>query len=243
MGLSAPRPAGPPAADAAELGRHLRAAGAGLLLDLDGTLVDSEPVHRAAFVEYFASRGWQVDDEVLPAFTGRRAPEVFAALDGPWRGEDPHAVTDAVIDVLRASDERPEPVPGAVELLLACAATALPVAVVTSAHRSWADGAFDDLERLGAPRPRAVVAEDCVQGKPHAEPYRRGAELLGLDPAGLLAAEDAPAGLASARAAGVGYVLAVTTSHAAATLGGADGTAPDLWPLVVAVRTRPTVSG
>ena len=41
------------------------------LLDLDGTLVDSEPLHRASYVAWFAHRGWELPD--LAIFTGRRA--------------------------------------------------------------------------------------------------------------------------------------------------------------------------
>ena len=43
---------------------RLERPGAGLLLDLDGTLLDSEPVHRGAFRDYFAGRGWQVEDQM-----------------------------------------------------------------------------------------------------------------------------------------------------------------------------------
>lgn len=78
------------------------------------------------------------------------------------------------------------------------------------------------------------------------EPFRRGAELLGLPPGGLVALEDAPAGIASARAAGVGHVVGVTTSHPAHVLvtAGAGETAADLTMLADAVEgcrhTSPT---
>ena len=68
----------------------------GVLLDLDGTLVDSEPIHRAGFEAWFASRGWPYDASVAGLFTGRRADDVFRTVDGPWRGEDPDALLDDV---------------------------------------------------------------------------------------------------------------------------------------------------
>ncbi|WP_199423918.1 HAD family hydrolase [Actinotalea solisilvae] len=215
------------------LAERLARPGAGLLLDLDGTLVDSEPVHRAAFARYFAARGWDVPDAVVREFMGRRATEVFPVLDGPWRGEDPVALTAAVVDELRRGTQRPLPVPGAAETLAACDELGLPVAVVTSAHLEWADGA---LATLAAPRPPAVTWEDCTEGKPHPEPYRRGAALLGLDPTALVAAEDAVAGVASARAAGVGFVVGMTTSVTAAGLADADVHLADLTVLARAVR-------
>lgn len=214
--------------------------GSGLLLDLDGTLVDSEHVHRQAYRDYFAGRGWTVGDDAVLAFSGRRAPEVFATLDGPWAGEDPDELTEGVLAALRRTTLEPHPVPGAAETLAACLRTGLPVAVVTSARLEWT---LPALAMLGAGTPGGiglVTAEDCTHGKPDPEPYRRGAEMLGLDPARLLAVEDAPAGIASALAAGVGHVLGVTTTHddCALASAGAGFTTPDLRPLTGALRNR-----
>jgi len=210
--------------------------GAGLLLDLDGTLVDSEPVHRGAFREYFAGRGWQVSEQVIREFSGRRAQEVFPVLDGPWNGEDPEVLTAGILAAVRTSTLRPVPVSGATRLLAACARARLPVAVVTSARRWWAEVS---LELLGGADPalRMVTAEDCARGKPDPEPFRLGARVLGLAPGGLLAAEDSPAGIVSARAAGVGHVLGVTTTQRASALlaVGAHAAAPDLTALAAAV--------
>jgi len=212
--------------------------GAGLLLDLDGTLVDSEPVHRSAYREYFELRGWHVEDQVIGEFSGRRAPEVFANLEGPWSGEDPLALTDGVLRALRRTTMRPAPVPGAKEVIAACAQTGLPVAVVTSARRWWVRLA---LELLGAADEGIlmVTAEDCAAGKPDPEPFRRGADLLGLRPTDLVAAEDSPAGVASARRAGVGHVIGITTTWPTDALlaAGAHATAPDLVALADLVDT------
>ena len=212
----------------AQLAR-LRRPGAGLLLDLDGTLVDSEPVHQDAYRQYFSGRGWDVDDQVIRLFSGRRAAEVFATVHGPWRDEDPDALTEGVLDVLRGTAFRPDPVAGATQLISACAAAGLPFAVVTSAWRAWAISALD-LLGVGDQGIRMVTAEDCVSGKPDPEPFRRGAHLLGLRPGDLMAAEDAPAGIASAGAAGLGHVIGITTTQPAEVLlaAGAHATAPNL---------------
>lgn len=201
----------------------------GLLIDLDGTLVNSEAANQRAFQQYFAVRGWEVSDDVIRGFAGRRAHEVFASVEGPWAEEDPHALTRGVVDMLRAAEFRPSEVPGAARLLAACVRTGLPVAVVTSADREWALAALRSLHvtdgAIGM-----VTAEDCTLGKPAAEPFRRGAELLGIDPLALVALEDTPVGIASARAAGVGLVVGVTTGHSAHVLviAGADETTADL---------------
>ena len=228
------QPARPSTLTAARL---LACPGAGLLLDLDGTLIDSEPVHRRAYGEYFAGRGWQVDDQVIAKFSGRRAPEVFATLQGPWIGEDPVALTEGVLEALRGTTLRPAPVAGAVRLIAASTLAGLPVAVVTSARRGWVSAALD-LLGIDDGAIMMVTAEDCSCGKPDPEPFRRGADLLGLRPADLVAAEDAPAGIASARGAGIGQVIGLTTTNPASVLvaAGAHATAPDLVALAGVVE-------
>jgi sugar-phosphatase len=218
----------------------LSGPGAGLLLDLDGTLVHSESVHRAAYREYFAGRGWDVEEHVLGEFSGRRAPDVFATLDGPWNGEDPVVLTEGVLDALRHTTMRPVPVPGAAPLIRACARAGLPVAVVTSARRYWVRSVLG-LLGVGDVTMPMVTAEDCSPGKPEPEPFRLGAELLGLRPGDLVAAEDSPAGVLSACGAGIGHVIGITTSSSAGTLLalGAHSTAPDLVALSALVERLP----
>jgi sugar-phosphatase len=81
-----------------------------LLLDLDGTLVDSEPFHRRSYDVFLERRGWTVPD--VRIFTGRRAEDVFAEEPGPWSGEDPEALAAEVRGIV---DEMgtPGPVTGA----------------------------------------------------------------------------------------------------------------------------------
>jgi len=219
---------------------RLARPGAGLLLDLDGTLVDSEPVHRAAYRAYFGSRGWQVPDDVVAAFAGRRAPEVFASLEGPWGDEDPEVLTSGVLAATAGTAAVPVPVPGAADLLAACVRAGLPVAVVTSARREWA---AQVVELLGADAGalELVTSEDYAHGKPDPEPFRCGVERLGLDPGDLVAAEDTPAGIASALGAGVGRVVGMATSLPAEALlrAGAHETAADLVGLARAVAELP----
>jgi len=193
----------------------------------------------SAFRQYFSARGWQVPDEVVRGFAGCRAHEVFASVEGPWGDEDPHALTHGVMEVLRAMDLRPTGVPGTARLLAACVTTGLPVAVVTSAGHEWALAALRSRHVTDG-AVGMVTAEDRTHGKPDPEPFRRGAEMLGLDPRGLVALEDAPAGIASARAAGVGHVVGVTTGHPAHVLvsAGAGETATDLVALVDTIEAR-----
>jgi sugar-phosphatase len=207
---------------------------AALLLDLDGTLVDSEPLQRAAYASYFAARGWDVAD--LTVFTGRRAADVFAAEPGPWAGDDPHDLAAAVVGHFPA-DAVAEEVPGARDLVRAAAAVSVPVAIVTSAGSAWvtrAVGALGVLEHVAL----VVTAADVTDGKPHPAGYLLAAERLRVAPADCLAAEDSPAGVRAAVAAGVGEVVGVTTTHdeRVLTAAGATATYPDLQDLARRLR-------
>ena len=70
-----------------------------------------------------------------------------------------------------------------------------------------------------------VTADDVARGKPDPEPYARGAYGLGIDPARCAVLEDAPAGVAAARAAGVGFIIGVGDNLDGV---GVDALVPDL---------------
>jgi len=91
--------------------------------------------------------------------------------------------------------------------------------VVTSGTRLLASAR---LQFGGLPVPEVLVtADDVVNGKPHPEPYLKGAELLGVAPKDCLVIEDAPAGIQSARAGGM-KVIGITSTYPASQLSAAD---------------------
>lgn len=188
---------------------------AALLLDLDGTLVDSEPIHRASYRAFFEARGWEAPD--LSLFTGRRAEDVFATEPGPWAGGDALALAAEVTSLIDP-EAVPDPVPGAVALLAAATRLSLPVAVVTSAGPDWvrrsATGPLTALAHVEL----VVTAEDVVDGKPDPTGYELACQRLGVAAGDAVAVEDSPAGVRAAVAAGVGHVVAVTTTHDVAEL-------------------------
>lgn len=180
--------------------------GSGLLLDLDGTLIDSEPASLAAFRAFFAHRGWDVDEPTLHRFLGRRAPDVFRELPGPWTGLDADALSRESLTFVDHDAHPPVPLPGSADALRRYGARA---AVVTSAPRNWATRA---LRIIGAPLPAHVLAADSYgAGKPDPAPYRAGLDALGCDPLRTVAFDDTVPGVVSARAAGAGLVIGVTT--------------------------------
>lgn len=179
---------------------------AALLLDLDGTLVDSEPLHRQGYADFLAARGWSVPD--LSVFTGRRAEDVFGTEPGPWTGHDPLAL---LAEVMRfVPTDPPEPLPGAVALMRAARSSGVTMAIVTSAGPAWVARC---LSALDCPVDVVVTADDVVDGKPDPAGYALACLRLGVPPAATWAVEDSPAGVRSALDAGVGVVHGVATTH------------------------------
>lgn len=205
-----------------------------LLLDLDGTLVDSEPIHRAGYVAFLAHRGWEVPD--LSLFTGRRAEDVFATEPGPWTGLDPTALAREVLPFV--PDDAPDEVPGARELVRAAVAAGIRLAIVTSAGLAWVErsvgGALGILDHVEV----VVTSRDVVDGKPDPAGYRLACERLGVGPDHAVAVEDSPAGVRAALGAGVATAYGVSTTHTEDELyaAGAADVFPDLRRLAQTVR-------
>lgn len=181
-----------------------------LLFDNDGTLVSSmESVHRC-WTRW--AREYRITEEAFAAVElhGRPAAEIIADL----LPEGARAGALARIEALEVEDVAGGVVllPGTKELL-----SALPAgrwAVVTSATRPLAEAR---LHEVGIDFPEMVAADDITRGKPDPEPFLLAAARLGVNPARCVVFEDAPAGLAAGRAAGM-TTVALTTTHTASEL-------------------------
>lgn len=178
---------------------------AAVLFDMDGTLVDSTAAIERSWTTWAVEHG--VTGEALrnAAGHGRPAPEIVADLVGPG------AATAAAARILQLETTDVDDVvqlPGVPELLAGLPAHRW--AVVTSCSAPLADAR---RHAAGLPDPDVlVVFDDVARGKPAPDCFLLGAQRLGVDPADCLVVEDAPAGLAAARAAGCA-TLAVRTTH------------------------------
>ena len=179
----------------------------GLLLDLDGTLIDSEHTHLAAYRRMFAAKGWQVAASEMEIFKGRPGPEVFQSEPGPWSGLDPEKLGLEARSYVDIERDPPRIFAGAREIMQ----LAVPKCLVTSAWRQWAQLA---ARLLDAPANLKVISqEDIRAGKPDPEPYLVGAKTLKLPASSCIVIEDTTSGVISARQAGAGRIYAVTTSQ------------------------------
>jgi HAD superfamily hydrolase (TIGR01509 family) len=179
-----------------------------VLFDMDGLLVDTEPL-------WFETEG-----------------EVMARLGAPWTKEDQEQLLggsmDNTVGYLLAKATRPAPPaevarwmtdgmlkraaegrvivrPGARELLQEVARAGLPHALVTGSQRPFTEAV---LASTALSFPVMVTGDDVTRTKPDPEPYLLAAKLLNADPDNCVALEDSPNGVASATAAGC-QVIAV----------------------------------
>lgn len=208
-----------------------RARPAALLLDLDGTLVLSEVVHRLTWQHFFDTWGVEVDDvEYARTYMGRRAGDVLAEVPGPWTGTSVTAAVRSMTRHARSLGHQVEAVSGATALVRAAAASDVPVAVVTSAGADWAERVLHDVLGVRDLVRVLVTAERIGTGKPSPEGYALACTLLAVDPARTVGVEDSPSGLQALAGAGVGTLVGVTTTSPPAALrsAGADLTVPDL---------------
>jgi len=181
---------------------------AAVLFDMDGLLVDTEPLWLETETEVMARLGapWTPEDQQA-LLGGSMARTVGYLLARATRPAPPETVERWMMDgvLARVRAGRAAVRPGVGELLAEVAHAGVPHALVTSSQRVFAEAVLD---ATGITFPLTVCAEDVTAGKPDPEPYLLAAKLLDVDPVRCVALEDSPNGVASATAAGC-RVLAV----------------------------------
>lgn len=184
-----------------------------ILFDMDGVLIDSAPAVERVWRAWASARGLDPVCIVEQAH-GRRSIETIRAVAPQLDAEK----ENVKVEQMEIEDkEGVTALPGAAQLL-----STLPpqrFAIVTSATRPLA---VARLGYAGLPLPaQMVTADDVIHGKPSPEPYLKGAALAGFAAGDCLVFEDTPAGIASARAAGM-RVIALQTTYPASELQAAD---------------------
>jgi HAD superfamily hydrolase (TIGR01509 family) len=215
--------------------------GSALLFDLDGTMLITDPIHRAVFADLMAPRGLTVDEDFyMTHIHGRLNVDFFAEFlpDEP----DPQALSDEKEAEFRRRLPRPFPaMPGVMAVLDKAQAAGRAMAVVTNAKRANAEAM---LAAIGARDYFGVIVsgEECAQGKPAPDPYLEAMRLLDAAPERSVAFEDSPSGIRSAHASGA-YTVAIRSSLDDAALrdAGADITIQDFTdPALPAILQRLT---
>ena len=175
-----------------------------LLFDLDGVLIDSTPAVERVWHQWALEHGFNPEEVVArahgrPSLTTVRDYLPNADHDAENREVERREIADLAGVV---------PLPGAVALL-----ASLPPdrwTIVTSCTRRLAE---IRINAAGLPLPaRMVTSTDITNGKPHPEPYLKGASLLGFSAAQCVVLEDAPAGIRAGKSAAARVIALKTTA-------------------------------
>ena len=176
---------------------------AALLFDLDGVLINSTPAVARVW------RGWAIEhgfnpEEVVARAHGR--PSLTTVRE--FLPNANHETENREVERREISDlDGVVPLPGALDLLASLPADRW--TIVTSCTRPLAEVR---IRAAGLPLPKKLItSNDITHGKPHPEPYRKGASVLGFPPEECIVLEDAPAGVRAGKAAGARLIAFKTT--------------------------------
>ena len=184
---------------------------AALVFDFNGTLSDDEPVLCEIFMHLFAEHGRPMSaQEYFDHLAGLSDPEIVTT----WLGEDHPDVRTVIAERerrYRAAAADGSTIHEHVREAVRYAAERVPLAICSGAARAEIEPVIQSAGIAGCFR-TVVSSDDVVHGKPDPEGYLKTLDILGADPAQAVVFEDTEAGVASARAAGVGRVLAMRTT-------------------------------
>ncbi len=189
-----------------------------LIFDMDGLLVDSEPVWHEVEVDLIESHGYIYSDEVRSAGIGMRVDEFAAILQRhyPRLGDSAAAIESAITErLLSLPPERIKARPGADEIVRYAAAQQIPRAIASSSTQIVIEH-FVRLMGWAELIPKRYSAQFMARGKPAPDIYLHAAEQLGLAPETCLALEDSHAGTLASLAAGMTCFTVPDLSHSAA---------------------------
>jgi sugar-phosphatase len=185
-----------------------------VIFDMDGVLIDSEPLWRLGERQIFSDIGIELSDADCERTMGMRTDEVieFWYRESPWEGPTPAEVEARLEARMRELIAERGTVMAGVERSLGMArAEGLMVGLATSSSPPLIEAVLDALGMQDA----FSVTHSAVEeefGKPHPAVFLTTARLLGVEPAECVAIEDSKAGVGSATAAGM-RVIAVPPAH------------------------------
>lgn len=176
-----------------------------VVFDMDGVLMDTEPMWREVELAVFNDLGCGLVEADSVATMGIRLPEVVEHWYArtPWDGPSTAEVTETILaGVIGAVRARGTAMPGVEEAVAAARAAGFRTAVASSSSHRLIDAVLDSIGIRDAIE-LVCSADDDAAGKPAPDVYLRTAASLGVAPPACLAIEDSPNGVRAAVAAGM----------------------------------------
>ena len=176
-----------------------------VIFDMDGILIDTEPVWRRIEIEIFKRVGVELEYEDTAETMGTPIRDVVQLRHSqqPWTSPSVDEVADEILRrVVGFVAAEGVPIPGAVELVQTAAELGLPVGLASSSSHLLIDAVVDRL-KLRQYFAAFSSSEDVESGKPNPDIYFHNADLLGVASERCLAIEDSRSGVISALAAGM----------------------------------------
>ncbi len=186
-----------------------------VIFDMDGVLIDSEPLHFAVLSDLLARAGHTLTRAENEQFIGTTSEAMFSTLIARHGlagtvGGYIARYDDMLLHVLQ---EPHDPAPGVTALMARLRELGKRLAIASSSRRAWVDATVQSLGLAGA-FDAEVTGDDVEHGKPDPAIYLLTAQRLGVTPDRCVAIEDSPNGVQSARLAGM-TVIGVRTEYTA----------------------------
>jgi HAD superfamily hydrolase (TIGR01509 family) len=178
---------------------------AGVVLDCDGILVDSEPLHARATTEWAKTVGITLHPEYFHDLIGMTVFDQIAHIV-KGTGHDPAKAYQARETHFWSLIDQIEPMVGVVDLIRRLHGAGTRIAIASNGSRDYLRHVIDTL-KIDTMIDGFVCADEITHPKPDPEPYLKAAALLGLEPRVCVAVEDSLPGLTSALAAGMSVIM------------------------------------
>ncbi|WP_281378845.1 HAD family hydrolase [Paenibacillus phyllosphaerae] len=208
------------------------------IFDMDGVILDSEPLHFEADRLTMARFGHHVEQEDLETFVGMTNPEMWRVIRQSYGMEvelDKILACQKSIKLEKLLSEAWEPIQGIKELLALLQASRIPMAVASSSPRWFIEGVLTQL-KIENYFKIILSGEEMKQGKPSPDIYLETARLLGVKPEHCVVLEDSRNGVAAAKAAGMTCIGFVNLSSGKQDLTLADYTVSEIMEVCNTLR-------
>ena len=186
-----------------------------VIFDMDGVLIDSEPLWKIAMFDVFSALGSTLTAHDFQRTVGLRIDQVveYWNHEDQWGIDDIHSVVDKIIDrMVELVAEKPFPLPGVIDTLNYLSETDVKIGLATSSPQRLIDAVLKYLN-IAHYFDAVHSAEFERYGKPHPDVYLKTAESLGVKPNKCLVIEDSLNGVISGKAAMMSVVCIPEKTH------------------------------